>query len=183
MAGADPAEGNPTSDDSACTWVDSGTGEEVATLVGKWEPAVFAEYVSIVSEYYNYADIMAERNNHGHLLIYALINTFGASVMNGPDGRPGWLSNAQGKKLMYDTLAEKIRAKEVLIRSAGAVAQIASIDEIDLRAPEGMHDDIADSWALLCGGMTYGSIGESSASGEFVEARDVIDEYDSAEFA
>jgi len=42
VIGADPAEGNPTSDDSAATVLDVETGEEVATLAGKFELALFA---------------------------------------------------------------------------------------------------------------------------------------------
>jgi hypothetical protein len=37
-----PAEGNPSWDDSALVVLDAGTGEEVASLAGKFQPAVLA---------------------------------------------------------------------------------------------------------------------------------------------
>jgi len=36
------------------------------------EPAVFAGYLATLGAWYNAADILPERNNHGHLLIRAL---------------------------------------------------------------------------------------------------------------
>ena len=49
--GADPAEGNPTSDDSALAVVDEGTGEEVAALAGKFQPAVLAAHVDVIGQW------------------------------------------------------------------------------------------------------------------------------------
>ena len=39
VVGADPAEGNPTSDPSALEVLDADSGEEVASLAGRYEPA------------------------------------------------------------------------------------------------------------------------------------------------
>jgi hypothetical protein len=45
VIGADPAEGNPTSDESAATVLDEATAEQVAVLAGRIEPDVFAGYL------------------------------------------------------------------------------------------------------------------------------------------
>jgi hypothetical protein len=58
VIGADPAEGNPTSDDSAACVLDAETGEQAAELAGKFEPTVFASYVSKLSEWYNKALVL-----------------------------------------------------------------------------------------------------------------------------
>ncbi len=42
VIGADPAEGNPNSDESAATVLDALSGEEAACLAGRCEPTVFA---------------------------------------------------------------------------------------------------------------------------------------------
>ena len=46
--GADPAEGNPTSDDSALTVLDHVTGEEVASLAGTFQPSTLALHIDAV---------------------------------------------------------------------------------------------------------------------------------------
>ena len=83
LIGADPAEGNPTSDDSAGAVLDADTWEEVATFAGKWEPVVFGGYIDQVGLYYNDAAVMPERNNHGHALILALRSTGKLHVLRG----------------------------------------------------------------------------------------------------
>jgi hypothetical protein len=56
VIGADPAEGNPQSDESAATVLDA-TGRQVACLAGRFDPAVFAGHLDVVSRYYNDAGI------------------------------------------------------------------------------------------------------------------------------
>src|SRR5690606_7879275 len=72
VIGVDPAEGNPNSDDSVATVLDAERWEEVANIVGKVEPGLFAHFVDQVSHYYNGAAALVERNNHGHTVIRAL---------------------------------------------------------------------------------------------------------------
>ena len=148
VVGADPAEGNPNSDDSAATVMDAETWEEVASLALKAEPTVFAAYLDELAAFFLGADILPERNNHGHTLIAALRAGGRHRVLNGYDGKPGWLSNVKGKVLLYDACADAIRDGAVVIRSPETVSQLASIEAGTLRAPEGLHDDRADSFAL-----------------------------------
>jgi hypothetical protein len=70
--GADPAEGNPNSDESAACVLDAVTWAEVAEVTGRIEPSTFALYLDQVGQWYNGVDVMPERNNHGHLLIREL---------------------------------------------------------------------------------------------------------------
>lgn len=148
VIGADPAEGNPNSDESAATALDSSTGEEVAALAGRIEPTVFAGYLGQLARWYNDAAILSERNNHGHTVLAALAATGGSRVLCGHDGKPGWLSNAKGKTLLYNALADAIRDGACIIHTAETAGQIASIEASTLRAPQGLHDDRADSFAL-----------------------------------
>ncbi len=71
-SGADPAEGNPNSDESAATVLDAVTWAQVAELAGRIEPSTFAGYIDEIGRWYNGADVMVERNNHGHLVIREL---------------------------------------------------------------------------------------------------------------
>lgn len=146
--GADPAEGNPTSDDSAASVLDALTGEEVANLAGKFEPSTFASYIDLVGCWFNRALVLVERNNHGHAVLLWLFDNSSLGILDGYDNKPGWLSNTKGKALMYDALADAIRDKATTVHDFEVFHQIASIEGATLRAPKGEHDDRSDAHAL-----------------------------------
>lgn len=154
VLGADPAEGNPTSDESALTVLDRATGEEVAALAGKFEPAVLGGHIDAVGRWYNRAPVLVERKNHGHAVLLWLRDHSPLQLLVGHDGRPGWLSNSKGKALLYDTAADHFRDGETVLHSFAAFVQLASIEGASLRAPEGEADDRADSYALACAGIS-----------------------------
>lgn len=146
--GVDPAEGNPTSDDSALTVLDVETGEECAVLSGKFQPSVMAAHADRIGHYYNGASLMVERNNHGHAVLLWLNEHSRLRVLDGHDKKPGWLSSGLGKTLLYDALADCFRHGETTLHSFATYTQLASIEGATLRAPEGENDDRADSYAL-----------------------------------
>lgn len=174
VLGADPAEGNPTSDDSSVSVVDMEMGEEVATFTGKIEPAVFAHYIAMISTFYNHAPAMVERNNHGHSVIQWLSeHARRVRLLLGHDAdestktskqrkqkriKFGWLSSTLGKTILYTVTTEHIRScarfdeedqKPIkVIRHPATFSQLQSIEVATLRAPEKQHDDKADSYAL-----------------------------------
>jgi hypothetical protein len=151
VIGADPAEGNPTSDDSAATVLDILTGEEVAHFVGKYDPSIFAQYIGQVGRWYNTAPAMVERNNHGHAVLLGL-QACGLTLLCGHDGHTGWLSSGKGKAIMYTNTADAFRNKETLLHDFETYSQLASIEGNTLSAPEGLHDDRATGYALaVCG--------------------------------
>lgn len=164
VIGADPAEGNPSSDDSAATLMDVDTGEEIALLRGKFEPVVFAAYIDSLSKWYNNAPAMVERNNHGHAILAALFLSKVTRRLMGRDGKPGWLNNTLGKTVMYDTMAETVRDNALdpepskLIHTRETLRQLSSIETATLNAPEGQMDDLADSFALAEVGRAAASV-------------------------
>lgn len=169
VIGADPAEGNPNSDDSSLTVLDIETGEQVACLAGKYEPSVFASYIGQVSVYYNYAPAMVERNNHGHSVIQWLEeHERRTRLLLGHDAemhkkdkksrkkrknlKAGWLSSRLGKTILYtacaDFMRENFKKSHAVIFDFPSYTQLCSIEAATLRAPTGDHDDRADSFAL-----------------------------------
>lgn len=148
VLGADPAEGNPTSDDSAAVVLDAIAGEEVATLVGRIQPSVFAEHLNTIARWYNNASALIERNNHGHAVLLWLEANSRLPLLTGHDDRAGWLSSMRGKALLYEACADAFRRGEVVVHSFATVAQLQSIEGSTLRAPEGEKDDRADAFAL-----------------------------------
>lgn len=148
VIGVDPAEGNPGSDDSSLTVLDLLTGEQVASLAGKFEPSAFGGYINQIGLWYRGAGALVERNNHGHAVILWLKANSKIPVLTGSDGRAGWITTALGKTLMYDELANALRDHEVILHGFLDYTQLASIEGNSLNAPEGEHDDRAVSFAL-----------------------------------
>lgn len=185
VIGADPAEGNPNSDDSAGNVLDADTWEEVAVFAGKWEPKVFGGFIDQVGVYYNYASVMPERNNHGHALILALRDTGILTILRGHSAdaekeqsteRFGWLSNEKGKTLMYDNIAQLIMDESIILHDPKTINQLASIESKTKRAPDGMNDDAADALTLAAAALQYrDQFGEPSI---IIHAPDPLIEYD-----
>ncbi len=150
VLGVDPAEGNPTSDASALVVLDVETGEECAALAGQLQPATLAGHAGMISDWYNGAGILVERNNHGHAVLLGLAQEprWRGRILRGRDKRPGWQSSSLGKTMLYDSLAEACRDAKILLHSLATYEQVASIEGTSLRAPEGQPDDRADALAL-----------------------------------
>lgn len=152
VIGADPAEGNPNSDESSATVLEVFSGEEVAVLAGKLQPNTFADYLEKLAGYYNEASVLVERNNHGHAVLLKLAEDGFEGTLNGFDGRPGWHSTTKGKALMYTHCTKAIQEKDMMIHDFTTYQQLASIVGSTLKAPEHEHDDRATSFALgQCG--------------------------------
>jgi hypothetical protein len=148
VIGADPAEGNPTSDDSALVVLDVDSREEVASLAARLEPATFGAHVEVVGRYYGRARVLVERNNHGHAVLLWLRDHSELVCLGGHDGKMGWLSSSMGKPLLYDRAGEVLRDGEAVIHGLETFSQLASVEGSTLRAPEGQPDDRAMAFIL-----------------------------------
>lgn len=149
VVGADPAEGNPTSDDSSLHVLDKATGEECAVLAGKYEPAIFAGHIRTLCLWYNNAVVLPERNNHGHSVILWLEeNAHTVKVLHGTDGRPGWLTTSTSKTKLYDDAATSFREGDALLHNQDTYLQLSGIEGSTLNAPKGEKDDMAMSYVL-----------------------------------
>lgn len=161
IIGADPAAGNPTSDDSAVEVMDKETGEEVATLAGKFEPATFGAHIDAVGKWYNNAAVMLEVNNHGHAVMLWLKANSSLPIMEGPSastkpgspGQPGWTTTNKSKAILYATAGEAFRDGDVMLHDFAVLTQLASIEGSTLKAPEGQFDDRAIACCLCIAGV------------------------------
>ncbi len=151
--GADPAEGNPNSDDSSLCVIEKVSGRQVAKLSGKFEPRLFASQIAAVSKFYRLAPALIERNNHGHAVILAC-EDLGVRLLKGHDDKVGWLNNSKGKVWLYDHTAEVLRTQDCKISDFQTYSQLASIEAGTLLAPDGLHDDEADAFCLAQKGST-----------------------------
>lgn len=183
VIGADPAEGNPNSDESSATVLDVVTGEEVAVLAGKIQPNTFADYLEKLAGYFNEASVLVERNNHGHAVLLKLQEDGFEGTMNGHDGRPGWYNTTKGKAIMYTHCTKVIQENDTIVHSFLTYQQLASIVGSTLKAPDHEYDDRATSFALAhCGRILLlgGDVAMASASvegrGSTVIAPEIRDE-------
>jgi hypothetical protein len=173
VIGADPAEGNPTSDDSSASVVDKLTGEEVALLCAKYEPSVFGSYIRDLSLWYNKADVLPERNNHGHALIQWLHdNAQGVRILRGTDSKLGWLTTSASKAVMYSNAADMFRQGDTAIHNQGVYLQLSSIEGATLSAPKLEMDDKATGFVLALLARSRDRVGSVSE-----EAQEIIDEW------
>ena len=172
VIGADPAEGNPQSDESAASVVDALSGEQVAVLGGRFDPSVFAGHLAQLAEFYNGCEVLVERNNHGHAVLLWLSEFSKVSCLAGLDGKAGWLESGKSKPLAFDAAADAFRDGATLVRDVGTRDQLASIEGSTLKAPEGQHDDRAVAHVLALAALRWGA--GSRAVGGVVAPVDVI---------
>jgi hypothetical protein len=178
VAGADPAEGNPNSDESVVTVIHAESGEQIALAAGRMTPERFAAACATLCAFYNEAPLLVERNNHGHSVL-AWLHEHGTNLLRGSDGKPGWLTTALSKTRLYDEAARQLAAGEITLHDAATASQRARVDAETSRAPEGEHDDRATAMALAMAARSWGVGGAVAAP---VPAPDVVQGYDRGEF-
>ena len=159
VIGADPAEGNPQSDESAAVVLDLANGEQVATLGLRCDPEMFAVYLNRLAKAYGSvthtrygsfpceAGILVERNNHGHAVLLVL-RQLGASLLRGLDDEPGWATTGASKSMLFDLAAKDIREGGLRLHDETTFWQLTAIDGATLAAPPGQHDDRAMACVL-----------------------------------
>jgi hypothetical protein len=124
------------------------------------------------------AEMLVERNNHGHAVILAL-RQIGASLLRGLDGEIGWATTGGSKHLMFDQAAKDIREGGLRLHDETTYYQLASIDGATLAAPPGQHDDRAMACVLALAALRTAS-GPGRGRSVLVPAVDVLKEIDEA---
>jgi hypothetical protein len=113
-------------------------------------PAAWAHRVIQVASRYNRAIVLAESNNHGHLLIHELDQCgYRQQWRNPTNGRP-WITTLQSKLEAFDTLREALPLIRILDRPTWLELRSLTIPagKIAPEAPKGGHDDSAIALAL-----------------------------------
>lgn len=156
VMGADTGEGLATSDWCYASVLERDTGEQVAILVGRWAPDLYAEKLDRLARHFGQhagpgsrqpVIVGVERNNHGHAVLLRLGQlAAGApySIYRAKDKRPGWLTSTASRPVLVDQLEEAVRTEATLIHDAGTVDQMQTFAYSDDGKPEaqqGFHDD------------------------------------------
>ena len=96
---ADPAEGVADGDYSVADVVDLDNGRQVAHYSARCDVTEFAADIASIAAWYSEAQIMPERNNHGHALVLALreVHEYDNIYRHSRDDRHGYPITMQSK--------------------------------------------------------------------------------------
>lgn len=145
--GVDCSEGLHHSDYSVTTVVERQSGTIVAVMREKLTPKDHAKHSKVLSEYFNDAPALVERNNHGHAFIYEAV-ALGLPLLAGTDGRVGFHTNKHSKINLFNSGAQFIADNDVMITDNITYGELADINLDTLSASQGNHDDSAMAFML-----------------------------------
>lgn len=137
------------------------TGKTVARWRGHIDPDLLAEEAMLLGEYYNFALIGCEVNNHGLTTIQAMRNKFYRNLymretsedeqFQERTSKMGWATNRKTKPLMINELAKAIREGDILDLDITFIRECMTYVRDDngyFAAQEGMFDDCVIAKAI-----------------------------------
>ncbi len=176
-SGADPNfrpgdEGETDPDFCSAQAIDCSSGEQVAKIRERWTPPLFAEWIWMLGQWFNWAYLVPEANNHGQALIGELLR------LNYPldrihvkrrvpgDRRPpmlneiGFLTNVATRPQLVSGLDEAINEMSVIIRDANTLGECLKFvvwpDGVArAQRGKGNHDDDVLALALGVVGLKF----------------------------
>lgn len=162
VIGADVAEGLEHGDNSSFDVLDKETGVQVGHWFGKIPPKRFADLIKHVAEWYNYAYVGVERNNHGHAVldrlraVYPLKYIYFEEYMDREDDdeetkRIGWQTSAVSKEILISDMEDWLENEKSGIRWTGTVSEFYTYvrDERGrANAMQGAKDDQVMSYMI-----------------------------------
>lgn len=169
----DPSEGIG-GDPCAGIMLDRKTGEHVASIDGQFTPGQLAKTAAKLGTEYNVAQIVPERNNHGHAVIQALTKEgsgeppFYANIyVHDDDERLGFPTNPVTRPQILSELEDSFRDSLVKTPDAAVLSQLRTfvILKGKPQGAPGTHDDLVMAYAI--GWFVRGRV---SAADRFVNA-------------
>lgn len=172
VGGVDPAEGTEGSNPSAIVLLDAVTGEEVLSMNERLTPKQTGVVMKDISKVYGNASWLPERNNHGHALINYLRDNTEVRLLEGHDGKPGWLSGDNQRRTgvkthLYDYVADSIRDGFGIIHSFDLYMQMSMVESDTLDSPTtpgNNHGDLASAFVLAVKGCDIDKSGNFKPS-------------------
>ena len=159
IVGADPAGGEPNGDFSVAQVIDAATGEQYASIAGRYDPDTFAGLLAALGRSFNRALLAVERNNHGYAVLSALKNVFNYENIfiykkdrktGDGDNKEGWPTNSKTKAIMESRLQTEIAQRSLKARDMDFVYEAQSYVRTGQRTgAEGSgHDDRVSSMGV-----------------------------------
>lgn len=158
VVGVDPAEGKPDGDYTAITVIDQTNLTIVATYADRIAIPSAVEVVKMISNKFNGAQVICERNNHGHAVILGLQKAsvplwVASKVSQGKlirDPDPGILMTSKSRSEVLAKLLKYVAEQKLVISCPRIQAQANSFIYSEQGKPEAQkngHDDLIFSTA------------------------------------
>lgn len=161
VIGMDASGGGDAGDNSVACVLSRRGGEQVARLLGKWRPEVFARKAAELGEMYNKALLAPEENNHGHSVINTLVNTLNYKRIyyhvdeTKKDAtrskKPGWQTTPKTRPIMLDELNDALEDGDMIVNDKVFLEECkVFVDSGNgkYEAAKGRHDDLVIGWAI-----------------------------------
>ena len=129
------------------------TGEQCATLSGQYQPWELAKATAKLGREYNLAQLVVERNNHGHAVLQALEREekYEHIYLHFEDGKPGWPTTPVTRPMMLDELEDSHRRGLWSTKDRATLGQLRTFiitDTGKAEAARGEHDDLVIAEAI-----------------------------------
>lgn len=159
--GADVAEGLAKGDYSCAAVGNIGTFTVDCVWHGHIAPDLLGEELMKLGEFYNYASIGVENNNHGHSTLNTIKNSEYWNLFYQKQydrftdtytKKLGWNTNAKTKRIMINKLTEFVREKYLMIYSDLVIGEMFTYvinENGSTNAQEGSYDDAVMAVAIM----------------------------------
>lgn len=148
----DPSEG-VGGDPGAAVVYERLTGAHVATIHGQFSTWEMGGIVDEVGRAYNEALVVVERNNHGHAVLQALVESLHyPNVYDGEDGRPGWPNTVLSRATALEAFRHAHRDEEWTSPERESIAEMLRFvvpADGKPQAAKGAHDDLVIAHAIM----------------------------------
>lgn len=163
VIGSDVAEGLEHGDRSSFDILDRETGDQVGHWFGTHlEPKAYAKLIRHCAEWYNYAFVGVERNNHGHAVLAELKDTYPLNrlyveeqidrqVEHEPTKKVGWFTSGASKEMLISDMHELLDEECSGIRWKGTINEFYTFVRDDKGRPNAMtgaYDDQCMSYMI-----------------------------------
>ena len=142
VAGCDTAKG--VGGDNSCAWVIEAAGRnQVAEVCIDCPPDIFGERLHMLGEYYNWAELVVEENNHGLVTLIKLRDMHYPRLYCDKPDNLGWTTDKRSKIQMVEALVSAVRDGRIGVASAGTIAEMRTYqpDGVGYAAASGCKDD------------------------------------------
>lgn len=145
IIGADTSEGSERSTFCAAEVIEAKSGDQVASLNGRWPDHIYAHKLAELAKRYKDALIAVERNNTGYSIINSLMHVENYHVLfEDHDKKLGWSTDGQSRPVMLDVLDKAIFDGWWVVRDEDLINELQTVvyyPDRKPRAAAGYYDD------------------------------------------
>jgi hypothetical protein len=155
-AGADPAEGNETSNASVAEVIDYHSGEQVAELYGLFDEDTFAKKIHWLCMWYNQALLGPEINNMGAAVLNVLENytyypnLYREYTENGQETQVGWRTTPRTRPIITVDLKGAVRERAIIVNSVRLCDEMLTFKRNNKGKPVAEEDCSDDCVMATC---------------------------------